>query len=298
MEVLIDTGRLAIAYTGSLRSYLKTCESHMEKIILKWTGSGGVDLHFFTYDEDVFYDGTEFEGEKVTYESVHRHLKACYGKHLKTLTINPVSISARPFPALPPFADPCGSTLGRMFSAFYALYLTGQQIQKYMLQNAIYYDYILRFRPDLLIQGESPRLQAVEHGKVINIRAAYDYMYWGQHHDGSIQSGFTDIAGYGRASTMWTYFNIHTGIVAMLSSEPTWDWAGIFDAPHAPTNIMALDRCGPEGILGYWLTMNGLQIETDWRWHLGILRRDGHLSQGFATCQPWLEPTWMCPEET
>ncbi|KAL3419992.1 hypothetical protein PVAG01_08491 [Phlyctema vagabunda] len=248
---------------------------------------------------EIYNEDTRFREEPVTYEAVHEHLKSCFGDHLKTFSFVEVDETYESTEGVPDeVVNRCtASRIERLLSQFHAIYRTGQQIQKYMLQNSVQYDYILRFRPDILVK-EAPNLQTVDNGKVINIRATYDLTYWGLHHDGSMHTGFTDIAAYGRASAMWTYFNIYTGLKSMLSSEPIWDWSDIIEIDRNRSDLGDQNRCNPEGMLGYWLTLNGLELETDWRWKIGILRRDGHLSQGFFTCQPWLKSNWMCPDET
>jgi hypothetical protein len=265
----------------------------MEQIIKKWDGSGGVDVHVLVYEEEVFP-----LDEKLTKEQVHDRLKECLGDHLKTFSMIPVEITAQD---TTDFSDAiksqCRPKLERLLAQNYALYLTAQQVQRYMLKSGVKYDYILKFRPDLIVR-EAPLLLAVEPGTIVNIRATYDFMYWSLQYDGSRHTGFSDIAGYGRASDMWTYLNIHNGLKTFLTAEPRWDWSNILDIDHDVNDLGGSNRCDAEGLISYWLGLSGMTLQTDWRWNTGILREDGHINQGYFTCQWWLQPSWLCPPET
>ena len=208
-----DKGRLAVLFSGFLRTYLKTCNSHVQKVFSQWSGSKGVDVHIFSYIEEVV------QSEPVTKASVEENLRKCYGTYLKTISIVSVgSVEETWTDAAPYVKNACGeSRLNRVLSQIKSIYMVGQQVTSYMIQHGIEYDYILRMRPDHLLWGDIPALYEVPHGQIIIPNPAKEWFYYCVRHNGLQRTGTTDQIAYGRASAMWTYINMYTGLKNMLS---------------------------------------------------------------------------------
>ena len=78
-----DMGRLAVLFTGSLRSYKKTCHSQKNMIFDKWPGSKGVDIFFAVLENDV-WEGDQVV-QKVNWNEVEKDLRTCFGSRFKVL---------------------------------------------------------------------------------------------------------------------------------------------------------------------------------------------------------------------
>ncbi|WYZ45082.1 hypothetical protein EsH8_VIII_000398 [Colletotrichum jinshuiense] len=285
-----DMGRLAIVYTGFLRTYLKTCKEQNQKLVKTWTGSGGADVHVFTYLEDVDHKGKD----PVDKESITKHLKACFGDALKTvqiLKLDEVKESAVDPPEV--LVKECGEEkLNRQLSQWKALYLAGQQVQRYMIEEGISYDYIYKGRLDLLYWGDSPALSSlkVPENGILAPRVALDWTWYAMLHDGELRAGVTDITAFGRPNAMFTYLALYREFVHLRTLEKQGaKWKG-FNTKTREKNPENQEGCTPEGILAYWLRINGIAVKTDWRFQMGLLRGDGKI---IFTCPEGRG--WLCP---
>jgi hypothetical protein len=284
-----DKGRLAVLFSGFLRTYLKTCNSHVLKIFSQWSGSKGVDVHIFSYLEEVF------QPEPVTKNSVEENLRKCYGTYLKTISIVAVrSVEDIWADATPSVKNACGqSRLNRVISQIKSVYMAGQQVTAYMIQHGIQYDYILRMRPDLLLWGDIPALYEVPHGQVIIPNPAKEWFYYCVTHNGLERTGTNDQIAYGRASAMWTYINMYTGLRSMLTmtKEPTAMIEGFATHQHNKFQPTDKERCSVECYVTYWMYLNGVSLEIDWRWQQNLIRSNGWVEYN---C-PDKNRTWNCP---
>ncbi|WQF80506.1 hypothetical protein CDEST_05520 [Colletotrichum destructivum] len=285
-----DMGRLAIVYTGFLRTYLKTCKEQNNKLVKTWTGSGGVDVHVFTYLEDVNHDSSD----PVDKESITKHLKSCFGESLKTVEVrklDEVKESVLKPPAV--LVEECGEDkLNHQLSQWKALYLASQQIQSYMIKEGISYDYIYKGRLDLLYWGDSPALSSlkVPENGILAPRVTLDWTWYAMLHDGELRAGVTDITAFGRPNAMFTYLALYREFIYMRTLEKeTAKWKG-FNTKTREKKPEGQEGCTPEGILAYWLRINGIAVKTDWRFKMGLLRGDGKV---IFTCPEGRG--WLCP---
>ncbi|KAF6825456.1 hypothetical protein CPLU01_10250 [Colletotrichum plurivorum] len=285
-----DMGRVAIVYTGFLRTYLKTCKDQNEKLVKTWTGSGGADVHVFTYLEDAYHD----KGDKVTEESITKHLKSCFGDALKTVEVLKLD-DVKEKAADPPkgLVEACGEDkLNHQVSQWKALYLAGRQVQRYMVEEGVSYDYVYKGRLDLQFWGDSPALSSlkVPEGGILAPRVALDWTWYAMLHDGELRAGVTDITAFGRPNAMFTYLSLYREFVALRALEKEGaKWKG-FNTKSRDKKAEGQEACTPEGILAYWLHINGIAVKTDWRFQMGLLRGDGKL---IFTCPEGRG--WMCP---
>ncbi|KAH8802662.1 hypothetical protein F5884DRAFT_682796 [Xylogone sp. PMI_703] len=294
-KAIKDRGRLAIIYTGYLRTYFETCEGHHEKLVKPWSGAGGVDVHIFTYLEEVFHEN----GEELTKDAIEENLRTCFGSTLKTLNIlHTNEVSERWNDAPQAVVSACGQAkLDRHISQFKTIYLAGLQVQKYMIQTGVQYDYIMKARLDLLLHGSIPRLDTLDayDGKIILPRVAMDWTWHTLFHDGTLHAGTTDITAFGKASSMWTYLAFYREMKNLLTIEKgekeSVKWPSINTHGTRKVAVNDAESCTPENALGYWLGLNGIKVQTEWRFEMGLLRRDGEL---VFTC-PEKERKWMCP---
>ncbi|RFU27047.1 hypothetical protein B7463_g9288, partial [Scytalidium lignicola] len=290
-----DRGRLAIVYAGYLRTYLKTCEDHAEKLVKPWSGTGGVDVHIFTYLEEAFDDNNK-DGENPTKERIEENLRKCFGDDLKTLSILPTEEIAESWDDAPEaVVSACGQgRLGRHISQFKTIYLAGLQVRKYMMETGVQYDYILKSRLDLLLHGSIPRLDSLDavDGKIILPRVAMDWTWYTMFHDGTLHAGTTDITAFGKASSMWTYLAFYREMKNLLTIEKTESvkWPSINTHQPQKIDVQGEESCTPENALGYWLGLNGISVQTDWRFEMGLLRGDGEV---VFTCPEARK--WLCP---
>ncbi|KAJ0168322.1 hypothetical protein CTA2_7357 [Colletotrichum tanaceti] len=285
-----DMGRLAIVYTGFLRTYLKTCKEQNNKLVKTWTGSGGVDVHVFTYLEDVNHDSND----PVDKESITKHLKSCFGESLKTVEIRKlgeVKESVLKPPAV--LVKECGEDkLNHQLSQWKALYLASQQVQSYMMKEGISYDYIYKGRLDLLYWGDSPALSSlkVPENGILAPRVTLDWTWYAMLHDGELRAGVTDITAFGRPNAMFTYLALYREFIYVRTLEKeTAKWKG-FNTKTREKKPEGQEGCTPEGILAYWLRINGIAVKTDWRFKMGLLRGDGKI---IFTCPEGRG--WLCP---
>ncbi|TDZ54924.1 hypothetical protein CTRI78_v005917 [Colletotrichum trifolii] len=285
-----DMGRLAIVYTGFLRTYLKTCKAQNEKLVKTWTGSGGVDVHVFTYLEDVYHDS----GDEIDQETITKHLKSCFGDAVKTIEIRRLS-EVKETAVDPPdvLVKECGKDkLDHQLSQWKALYLAGQQVQRYMIEQGISYDYIYKGRLDLQYWGDSPALSSlkVPENGILAPRVALDWTWYAMLHDGELRAGVTDITAFGRPNAMFTYLALYRDFVSLRAFEKeSAKWKG-FNTKNRSKKPDGQEGCTPEGILAYWLRINGIAVKTDWQFQMGLLRGDGKL---IFTCPEGRG--WLCP---
>ncbi|KAL0944612.1 uncharacterized protein CTRU02_202499 [Colletotrichum truncatum] len=287
-----DKGRLAIVYTGFLRTYLKTCKDQNEKLVKTWTGTGGVDIHVFTYLEDVNHDS----GDGVDKESITKHLKSCFGDALKTVEIMKLD-DVKEKAVNPPevLVKVCGEEkLNHQLSQWKALYLAGQQVQRYMVEQGISYDYIYKGRLDLQFWGDSPALSSlkVPENGILAPRVALDWTWYAMLHDGELRAGVTDITAFGRPNAMFTYLALYREFIHLRALEKeSAKWKGFNTKTRAKTaDGHDNEACTPEGILAYWLRINGITVKTEWRFQMGLLRGNGQL---IFTCPEGRG--WLCP---
>jgi hypothetical protein len=285
-----DKGKLAIVYTGFLRTYLSTCAEQNTKLVESWTGSGGVHVHVLAYYEDTYHE----EGDAVTKESITKHLNDCFGKHLKTVELYHLKdiqeTAANPAKIL---EELCGTDkLNHQLSQWRALYMAGQQVQKYMVEHGVMYDYIFKGRLDLKLWGGIPSLSSlsVPPGGIIAPRVALDWTWYAMLHTGEQRAGVTDITAYGRPNEILTYLSLYREFLGLRTLEKE---VGKWKAFNSKARVKTQDdqeTCSPEGILAYWLQLNGISVRTDWRFGMGLLRGDGNL---IFTCPTGRD--YMCP---
>ncbi|GJC78945.1 hypothetical protein ColLi_01783 [Colletotrichum liriopes] len=285
-----DMGRLAIVYTGFLRTYLKTCKEQNNKLVKTWTGSGGVDVHVFTYLEDVNHDS----GDPVDKDSITKHLKSCFGDALKTVEVRKLD-EVKESSVNPPgvLVKECGEDkLNHQLSQWKALYLASQQVQGYMIKEGVSYDYIYKGRLDLLYWGDSPALSSlkVPENGILAPRVTLDWTWYAMLHDGELRAGVTDITAFGRPNAMFTYLTLYREFIHTRTLEKeTAKWKG-FNTKTREKKPEGQEGCTPEGILAYWLRINGIAVKTDWRFKMGLLRGDGKV---IFTCPEGRG--WLCP---
>ncbi|CAF0776386.1 unnamed protein product [Adineta ricciae] len=284
-----DKGRLAVLISGFLRTYLQTCTSHVQKILSQWSGSQGVDVHIVTYLEEVF------QSEPATNKSIEENLRKCYGTYLKSVSIVSVhSVEDTWTDAAIYVKRVCGDArLNCVISQIKSVYMVGQQATAYMIQHGIQYDYILRMRPDHMLWGTIPPLYEVSHGKVIIPNPAKEWFYYCVTHHGLQRMGTTDQIAYGRASAMWIYMNMYTGIRSMLTmaKDPAVMPQGFATHQHNKWQASDKEICAVECLVAHWMYLNGISMEVDWRWQQNLIRQDGRMEY---YC-PDKNRTWNCP---
>ncbi|KAL3419871.1 hypothetical protein PVAG01_08370 [Phlyctema vagabunda] len=305
-----DPGRLAVIYAGFLRTYLKTCAEHQRKLVVPWSGSGGADVHVYSYLEEAFHE----HEDKPTRESIEKNLRDCFGDSLKTVTLVNVKNVSETWDGAPEaVVHTCGQEkLNRHVSQFKSIWLAGREVQKYMTQKGIRYDYILKTRLDLLLHGNIPRLEElapmVADGAVMAPRVAMDWNWYAMIHDGSLIAGVTDIMAFGRAAQMWTYMNLYVGMKDMKTMEWSGDdgaspakWTEFNTHGHAKVDVPDKETCTPEGALAYWLSINNIPVKTEWRFQMALLRNSGpgprlgkELGEIIFTC-PIEGRDFLCP---
>lgn len=295
-----DKGKLAIVYGGLLRTYLSTCEQHRKKFVDTWTGSGGVDVHVFGYYEQVVHP----QGDEVTEASVRAHLEECFGESLKTVelrrladveeTVGGVNSTDadESLPDVLLFRCP-KAKLSHQLSQFKSLSLVAEQVQRYMVETGTRYDYIFKARLDLEIWGDVPPLSSLRlpQNGIIAPRVYYDWTWYTLLHDGELRAGVTDIAAFGRPAHMFTWLSLYKEFLRLRSVEKE---KGKWKAVNTKERDRSLDNkehCTPEGILAYWLAINNIEVKTDWRFQMGLLRESGQL---IFTC-PEKTRDWLCP---
>ena len=285
-----DKGRLGVVLAGFMRSVNFTCDSHVSKVLSKWSGSKGVGLHLFSYAEDIFKD------DAVDLESFKERVRECYGDYLKTFEVVPVATVREEWDDVnAAVREACGiHKVHRLLSQVKSVYRTGQQMAAYMIQNGIQYDYILRLRPDHMLWGEVPDLDQVDPGIVITPNPANEKVYFCSSHHGLLRTGSTDQMAYGQASAMWTYLNMYPGFkstLEMSKSNPGPFEGFASSSSHDVFDVPDKERCPIECLTEYWLYLNGLTVQVDWRWQQSLMRSDGHLDR---QC-PDPDRHWNCP---
>lgn len=286
-----DKGRLAIVYGGLLRTYLKTCDDHRAKFVDAWAGSGGVDVHVLAYFEDVVHPS----GDKVTAASVRAHLDKCFGSALKTVELYRLSeIEETAMDAPDLLLQKCPQPkLDHQLSQLKSLSLAAEQVQRYMIEKGVSYDYIFKSRLDLQLWGTIPPLSSLQvpQNGIIAPRVYYDWTWYSLLHDGELRAGVTDIAAFGRTSHMFTYLNLYKEFIRLRSTEKERaKWKAV-NAKQRDRTLENKEHCTPEGILAYWLAINDIAVKTDWRFQMGLLRKNGDL---IFTC-PAKNRHWLCP---
>ena len=285
-----DKGRLAIVYAGFLRTYLANCAEHKAKLVDSWTGTGGADVHVFAYYEDVIHN----DGEPVTKATVEKHLKQCFGEALKTVELHKLKDikenAAKPSKKLLESCDQ--EKLNRHLSQWKALYLVGQQVRRYMVEHGVAYDYIYKGRLDLQLWGLIPPLSSLSlpPSGIVAPRVAHDWTWYSMLHTGEQRAGVTDITAFGRTAQMLTYLALYREFLSLRTEEKE---VGKWKAFNSKARVKVSDGqepCTPEGILAYWLHLNGISVKTDWRFGMGLLRGDGNL---IFTCPTGRD--FMCP---
>ncbi|KAH9233415.1 hypothetical protein K456DRAFT_53984 [Colletotrichum gloeosporioides 23] len=288
-----DMGRAAIVYTGFLRTYLQTCKAQNDKLVKTWTGSGGVDVHVFTYDTDV-YDAA---GDKDTSDeaTIVKNLRACFGDALKTVVVKKLD-DVKEKAADPPdvLVKACGADkLNHQLSQWKALYLAAQQVQRYMVEKGVSYDYIYKGRLDLQFWGDgSPALSSlkVPDNGILAPRVALDWTWYSMLHDGELRAGVTDITAFGRPNAMFTYLSLYREFVNLRTVEKEGGRWKAFNTHSREKTFSGQEPCTPEGILAYWLKINGIAVKTEWRFQMGLLRKNGEV---IFTCPEGRG--WLCP---
>jgi hypothetical protein len=306
-----DHGRLAIVYAGYLRTYLQTCEGHMSKLVKPWTGSGGVDIHIYGYMEEVFHTDTDHP----TREEIEGKLRECFGENLKTVTLVKEQVVEEHWTNASEgvLEKTChngdATKLDHHLNQYKMIWDAGRQMRRYMMQEGIRYDYILKTRLDLILHGEIPPLSElvdmVQDGSIVAPRVALDRNWYMMLHYGELVAGVSDIMAFGKASSMYTYLNLYEGWKEMITlerEEGFAKWSGhithVFDK-HARGDV---EKCTPEESLAYWLGLYGIEVKTDWRFEMGLLRnQDGafprlgsKLGRIIFTC-PEKGRKWLCP---
>jgi hypothetical protein len=272
-----DKGRLALIYTGFLRTYLETCAEQRKKLVETWEGSGGADVHIFAYYEDIKHPN----GDSVNKESIEKHLKDCFGNSLKSLELHKLKdVSEKAKNPSKILMQHCGQErLDHQLSQWKALYLAGQQVKRYMMRIGVRYDYIYKGRLDLKFWGTTPSLSSINvpHEGIIAPRVALDWTWYSMLHDGELHAGVTDITGFGRASTMFTYFSLYREFLNLRTTEKEVAKWKAFNSKDRVKSWENQELCTPEATLAYWLHLNGISVKTDWRFQMGLLRGDGAL---------------------
>ncbi|RDW61567.1 hypothetical protein BP5796_11459 [Coleophoma crateriformis] len=312
-----DTGRLAIVYAGYLRTYMKTCADHKKKLVDTWTGSGGVDVHVYSYLEEVFHE----DEDNPTRESIEKNLRDCFGDSLKSVNLVNVQEVAETWNDAPQgVINSCGqSKLDRHVSQWKSIYAASTQVQRYMIQHGVRYEYILKTRPDLFLHGIIPPLEELVpmtlDGTIVAPRVAMDWNWYTMRHDGELIAGVTDIMAFGKSAQMWTYMNIFRGFKDMTSMEMFGEILGTAPSmvdrhfakwqnynTHGHSKVDGdKERCTPEGSLAYWLSINDIPVKTDWRFEMAVLRNSGpgprlgkELGHQIFSC-PIEGKKWLCP---
>ncbi|KAJ5017715.1 hypothetical protein K4K57_007628 [Colletotrichum sp. SAR 10_99] len=288
-----DMGRAAIVYTGFLRTYLQTCKAQNDKLVKTWTGSGGVDVHVFTYDTDV-YDAA---GDKDTSDeaTIAKNLRACFGDALKTVVVKKLD-DVKEKAVDPPdvLVKACGADkLNHQLSQWKALYLAAQQVQRYMVEKGVTYDYIYKGRLDLQFWGDgSPALSSlkVPDNGILAPRVALDWTWYSMLHDGELRAGVTDITAFGRPNAMFTYLSLYREFVNLRTVEKEGGRWKAFNTHSREKTFSGQEPCTPEGVLAYWLKINGIAVKTEWRFQMGLLRKNGEV---IFTCPEGRG--WLCP---
>jgi hypothetical protein len=306
-----DHGRLAIVYAGYLRTYLQTCAGHSSKLVKPWTGSGGVDIHIYGYMEEVFHTDTD----QPIREEIEAKLQECFGSDLKTVTlVNEQEVEEHWLNASEGVMEKkChngdATKLTHHLNQYKMIWEAGRQVRRYMMQEGIRYDYILKTRLDLILHGEirplSELVNMVQDGSIVAPRVALDRNWYMMLHYGELVAGVTDIMAFGKASSMYTYLNLYEGWKEMITlerEEGFAKWGGyithVFDK-HAGDEG---EKCTPEESLAYWLGLHGIEVKTEWRFEMGLLRnQDGafprlgsELGRIIFTC-PEKGRKWLCP---
>jgi hypothetical protein len=306
-----DHGRLAIVYAGYLRTYLQTCEGHMSKLVKPWTGSGGVDVHIYSYMEEVFHTDTD----RPTREEIEGKLRECFGTNLKTVTLvkeqeveeHWVNASEGVMGKTCHNGD--ATKLDHHLNQYKMIWDAGRRTRRYMMQEGIRYDYILKTRLDLILHGEIPPLSElvnmVQDGSIVAPRVALDHNWYMMLHYGELVAGVTDIMAFGKASSMHTYLNLYEGWKEMITlerEEGFAKWGGYITHgldKHTGGNG---EKCTPEESLAYWLGLHGIEVKTEWRFEMGLLRNQegafprlgSKLGRIIFTC-PDAGRKWLCP---
>ncbi|CAF1171581.1 unnamed protein product [Didymodactylos carnosus] len=285
-EFDVPRGRLAVVIVGLYRTNLRTCNKHIRKVIQKWRGTEA-DVFIYTYWQDAELPQNIIPSA----ESVGYQLKECYGNFLKSYKVNDLTQVAETFPIAggPSTVRQCGGKLNQLQSQLKTLYLAGQLVRDYQLATGVRYDHIIRFRPDTEIWGNVPDLPRMDltglhgFGRIYLIHPGREHYFFCGHHDGRWRTGPSDQAAYGRASDMFTYFDMYLHFSDMIKSaigvgslnvKAKMDWSE-----------MAGDLCAIECLVGYWMILRGIEFEVWWEWQQNIVRRGGGLAkdcpQGF-----------------
>jgi hypothetical protein len=305
-----DHGRLAIVYTGYLRTYLQTCSDHASKLIKPWEGSGGVDIHIYSYTEQVYHPNVDYP----TKGEIEDELRKCFGPNLKTVTLvkwedvrehwNDASKEV-----LGQSCEQHTLKLDRHLNQYKTIWAAGRQVKRYMMKEGVEYDYILKTRLDLLLHGNIPPLSELvkmaEDGSIVAPRVALDRNWYTMLHNGELIAGVTDIMAFGKATSMYTYLNLYEGWKEMITlerEEGAAKWVGFITHGFEKHGGGRRDMCSPEESLAYWLGLHKIGVKTEWRFEMGLLRNlDGaaprlgnKLGHVVFTC-PQAGRKWLCP---
>ena len=108
-------------------------------------------------------------------------------------------------------------------------------------------------------------------------------------HDGTLRAGVTDVAAFGRPAPMFTWLSLYREVMALDGlQQDVARWKSFNTHDHDKGHVE--ESCTPEGILAYWLGINGIPVRTEWRLQMNLLRQDG---ESVFACPNGRE--WLCP---
>ena len=270
-------GRLAVIVTGLYRTLNETCHSHMDKVITPWAGTGA-DVFIYTYHT------TDDAAERQSQLDL---LHACYGSHLKSVVFADVTAVEEPLSSSLVLPTKCNTDhTTRLRNQLKTLALAHDVFQRYQIRTGTTYSAVMRLRPDTDLSVDSspdiPRLRkpaSLGPNTLLIPHPRGEHYFYCPSHSGDWKVGSSDQLIYGSVAAAAQWFSLYYrfDVLMALNAEieepyqpfmPCESIPGGGERPACPSS----KGCAIECLVGWYLSLVGVEFEVDWTWPMRIYR--------------------------
>ncbi|KXH46350.1 hypothetical protein CSIM01_11742 [Colletotrichum simmondsii] len=270
---------LAVIIAGLYRTNHVTCKTHMSELIADHPAFSRIDV--FAY---MLYEPGDVDVFNRTKESIEANLRECYGSHLRSVDVLPVSETEVEYPGGTEAmaATPCGERLGRLNNQLRTVSLAAERWWSWSVTNGYTHDTVLRIRPDtsLWARPQFKTLEELGPNTLILPHPRGEHYFYCARMSGRVGVGPTDQIAYGSAAAMghWLYmydrFQQMVDLAATPSRPALRDFSGCEVMPSGPlaSDCPTPAPCSIECLVAWFLEARGVDFHIEWGWEQNPLR--------------------------
>ncbi|KAK1566384.1 uncharacterized protein LY79DRAFT_96733 [Colletotrichum navitas] len=270
---------LAVIVTGLYRTSHVTCKTHMEHLVANNSFFSRIDV--FAY---VLFEPEDIDIYNRTEDSIRAELRKCYGLHLRSMDVMPVTREEEDYPGGEKAmeATMCGNRLQRLNNQLKTISFAAKQWSAWSIANGYIHDTVLRLRPDTTLRAR-PNFKSLEElgsNTLVLPHPHGEHYFYCARMRGQVGVGPTDQVAYGSALAMshWLYMYDNFHQMVELAGSPSGpamrDFSGCEVMPLTP---LARDcptpaPCSIECLVAWYLDARGVDFRIEWGWDHGLLR--------------------------